>query len=191
MTSDLLTTQAGAAPSRAGEMASLAYSPGYAAPEVVATAEAGEARIRVAPSADVWALGVIAFELLTETRVASVDGDRAAFNDALMGRAPLPWEESGPDAVARLRRLRRLRGSILQCLERDPAQRPSSRQVLESWNQMFDGFTTLASIGSTGSDVGLPVPPAASAAPAVPTAAAGAPQAGAAVADDRTVSNEA
>ena len=50
---------------RAGEVAPLSFSLAYAAPEVVATLHHGERRMRVTPALDAWAIGVVAFELLT------------------------------------------------------------------------------------------------------------------------------
>ena len=47
-------------------MANLAFSPRYAAPEVVAAFEAKQPQVKVEPSMDMWALGVMAFELLTD-----------------------------------------------------------------------------------------------------------------------------
>jgi serine/threonine protein kinase len=159
---------------RAGEHAGLTYSPGYAAPEIIAHAEAGQSRIVVTPAADMWALGVIAYELLTETRVSPPGSDRAEMNAMLMGRKPLPWEETDDAALARLRRLRRLKGTILQCLDRNPLGRPTAEGIVTAWNQMFDGLTTQAAVPSAEHATGEPAlaPPPALAGIAAPEAAA-------------------
>ena len=50
---------------RSGEVAPLAYTLAYAPPEVAKAVDAGARTIEVAPAIDAWALGVVAFELLT------------------------------------------------------------------------------------------------------------------------------
>ena len=50
---------------RAGEAARVGFTPAYAAPEVVAANAAGDATVTADAAVDAWALGVIAFELLS------------------------------------------------------------------------------------------------------------------------------
>jgi len=50
---------------RAGEQASISYSLRYTAPEVIQALAGNERRMIPEPSLDAWALGVMAFELLT------------------------------------------------------------------------------------------------------------------------------
>ena len=64
---------------------------------------------------------------------------------------PLPWEGSGPDVYARLKLLRRLKGSVLACLDRDPRKRPTAAQLVQTWNRFFDANET--AVSGTGSDV--------------------------------------
>lgn len=53
----------------AGTMAELTnVSLDFAAPEVVRALEAGKNQMKVEPSQDVWALGMVAYELLTRSR---------------------------------------------------------------------------------------------------------------------------
>ena len=47
----------------------------------------------------------------------------------------LQFGDAGPERLAKLRMLRR---SLTSCLARDPAQRPTSTQLLASWNRLFD-----------------------------------------------------
>jgi hypothetical protein len=58
---------------------------------------------------------------------------------AIAGRSRLPWEVGSPGNLEeRLKPLRGLRVTILQCLSRDPSQRPSAARLLSSWDSSFD-----------------------------------------------------
>ena len=130
----------------------MAFSLLYAAPEVIAAAERGETRTVACPAADMWALGVIAFELLTSSRAFPPSaGGVQRIRDQLCGRAPLPWEASESGVL--LSQLRVLKRSVLQCLSRDPTERPSSRELLGAWNGLFEGTT-----GKTTANYPMPEP---------------------------------
>lgn len=107
--------------------------------------EAGNRTIKVDAAVDIWAVGVIAFELLTGQR-AFPSGAAAKSNDtvqaALAGRTPLPWEGDSTATLERLEKLRGLRRSVLKCLERDPAARPTADSLLRSWDHAFDNLLT-------------------------------------------------
>jgi serine/threonine protein kinase len=94
---------------------------------------------------DMWALGVVAFELLTRTRAFTpLIETHAQVRDKLLGATPLPWEDpaTAPELLPSLRALKR---SVLACLARDPTSRPSSREVLGSWNGLLEAETASAS----------------------------------------------
>jgi serine/threonine protein kinase len=129
----------------------MSLSPGYAPPEIVHAFRAGQRSVHTDASTDMWALGVIAFEMLTKQRLF---GKLASADDMMartIGTAPLPWEDSAPEAQAKLRDLRGLKRAVLQCLDRNPAARPSSVQLLQSWNHMFDDPRTGFSAPSNSS----------------------------------------
>jgi serine/threonine protein kinase len=112
----------------------------YAAPELVRAARTGSASMTVSPDVDVWGLGVIAWELLTGERVFQPGMDADAVASVLAGEGQLPWE--APEEAARaLPRLRVLRRSVLKCLSREPAERPTSRDLRGAWNGMFESPT--------------------------------------------------
>lgn len=112
----------------------------YAAPEVVAEMGREPQAAPVLAAPDVWAVGCIAWELLTGAPVfapgTSVQDVQAAFS------APesLPWQrrDTRETHVPRLRILQR---SVLACLQLDPAARPASRELLGAWNGMFESLT--------------------------------------------------
>ena len=117
----------------------------HAAPEVVHALEAGSRTIRVDAAVDIWAVGVIAFELLTGERafpthsMSPVEANSAA-QEAIAGRVPLPWEGTSEKTQLRLKKLRGLRRTVMQCLERDPASRPAAANLANSWDNTFDNM---------------------------------------------------
>jgi serine/threonine protein kinase len=119
----------------AGDEASLSFTLAYAAPEVVAAYKARAHTHVTDPATDVWALGVIAFEMLTGTRAFPLHMPQEEVAERILGHEPLPWE--GPDAAQQLRKLRVFKPIVLDCLQRDPAQRPPIRTVMQSWMPYF------------------------------------------------------
>eukprot|EP00892_Ulva_mutabilis_P000884 jgi/Ulvmu1/10797/UM069_0032.1 len=128
----------GCAESIGAECAQL-FSLHYAPPEVLLAASAGQRTTVADPKGDVWALGIVAFELLTGTRVFKAQADRAEVLPYMSGAQPLPWEAPGRFGV--LRKLGVLRRTVLACLARNPVERPTSGEVLRAWNGMFESET--------------------------------------------------
>lgn len=83
---------------RIGCMAPLSYSLGYAAPEVVAAARAGEQAISVTAALDCWALGVMVMELFAGrgifTRMHGTEAVRRVVNAAPRGAARRMMQQS-------------------------------------------------------------------------------------------------
>lgn len=124
----------------AGQTCPLSLSLLYAAPESLRALEAGERTTVADPATDMWALGVISFELLTASRAFARSMNAEDVRAAIAGRTPLPWEthDFRKKNVPELRMLRR---SVLSCLNRDPQRRPTSTALLQSWNGLFDNAT--------------------------------------------------
>lgn len=124
----------------AGQACPLSLSLLYAAPESVHALEAGIRTTVADPATDMWALGVISFELLTASRSFARSMSADDIRAAIAGRAPLPWE-THDFRKKNIPELRMLRRSVLSCLNRDPQRRPTSTTLLQSWNGLFDHAT--------------------------------------------------
>ena len=139
----------------AGSTARLSYSLKYAAPEVVLALDAGCRTIHVDAAVDMWAVGVIAFELLTGERAFPIHdmsaASESAVHEAIAGRALLPWEGDSESAQHRLVKLRGLRRTVMRCLDRDPAGRPTAAALVSSWDHTFDNMQTRGTTGNAGS----------------------------------------
>ena len=102
----------------------------YAAPEIAHAWEAGASSTTVDKAVDVWALGVAAYELLTQRRAFPAKMTEAEVWDQIAGRTPLPWELLATDAPNHFRA--RIKGIVLTCLHRDPEQRPSAAALAQA-----------------------------------------------------------
>jgi hypothetical protein len=136
----------------ADKPAPLAYSVHYAAPEVIQADALGQQTMLVSGALDMWSLGVVAVELLTGGRIFAPPLTEDDARAQLLGTKPLPWEDPvlQEDLLPKLKVLKR---SVLQCLERDPAKRPTSRELLGAGHGLFESVT-----GTTTSEYIVPVP---------------------------------
>ncbi|NJR41438.1 MAG: hypothetical protein HC767_01030 [Akkermansiaceae bacterium] len=142
---------AGAVAPLPDNLSSLAYT----APEVLASVGPNQPQAaRATAEADMWALGVVAFELLTNERVFPPGTPPEAIRAALAGQAPLSWEDGAVGAEQRREKLRGLRRLVMPCLARVPEQRPSAKAVLHSWHNMFDDMKTRGTFESDGAQHG-------------------------------------
>lgn len=115
-----------------GMRTGLSFSLNYASPEIIIAQESGQRTLDVSASADVWALGVVAYELLSGTRTFAPGTPTSEIRNMISGRLPLPWEEQEP------KQLRTLRHSVLSCLARNAAERPSAAEVHSAWKNLLD-----------------------------------------------------
>ena len=86
-----------------------------------------------------WAIGVIAYELLTGRPAFPLGTTQEGLIDALTGKKKLPWEEASADE---LRMLLKLKGPVLQCLSREPELRPTIDQLMANLYSIFQAATT-------------------------------------------------
>ena len=110
----------------------LAFSLNYAAPELVLAQKRGAGAVTTAAAADVWALGVLAFELLSGRRTFSPGTPEKEIREMLAGSRELPWEREDP------KQLRTLKHSVLACLAREPSARPDAAGVHQAWANLLD-----------------------------------------------------
>eukprot|EP00892_Ulva_mutabilis_P010845 jgi/Ulvmu1/8132/UM040_0028.1 len=122
---------------RIGEEAPLGFSLYYAPPEVVQAYDGGRKTTLCAAAADVWALGVICWELLTKQRFYGAGARSHTVIAQLCGRAALPTEGTICSDLCRRLGGSRLCASILAMLSRAPEHRPSVGELLHQWKSVF------------------------------------------------------
>ena len=105
----------------------------YAPPEVVRAALDGT-DIVVKPSHDIFSLGVVAYEAITQQRALPKRDDVA---QCARGTAQYPWELPAEQQPAAWRSSR-LRPLVLPCLARNPQRRPRASAVLSAVSQLMD-----------------------------------------------------
>jgi serine/threonine protein kinase len=120
----------------------------YCAPEIAIDPSKPLPPTTVTSAADMWGIGVIAFELLTNERVFPTEASDAEIISALRGHA-LPWEAAAPGREGRCEKLRGLKRAVLACLDRDPSRRPTAESLLASWEHMYDSMKTLSTVEAT------------------------------------------
>eukprot|EP01025_Chloroclados_australasicus_P006445 TRINITY_DN12081_c0_g1_i2.p1 TRINITY_DN12081_c0_g1~~TRINITY_DN12081_c0_g1_i2.p1 ORF type:complete len:274 (-),score=8.83 TRINITY_DN12081_c0_g1_i2:191-901(-) len=124
----------------------LAYSLPYAAPEVIHALERNESVMSIHTSLDIWSMGIVMWELLTESRLFPFSMDAAAIQDQLAGRTPLPWEDTANAANrAKVSQLGFLKRIVLSCLSREASERPSAHELHQNLNAIFAHATTTTS----------------------------------------------
>ena len=81
--------------------------------------------VTVHPGHDVWALGVIAYEAITQTRSLTTQNQIA---QCAQGHAQYPWEAHSSQQPQEWLQSR-LRTVMMPCLQRDAAARPTAAQT--------------------------------------------------------------
>lgn len=130
----------------------LSFSLTYAPPEVAVVAQQQGEAVVAAEAVDMWALGLVAYELLTGTVLFQpFTATKDSVLECLTGRKALPWEAGGWEASEERRALGGLKGGVMACLQRDPCARPSASAVRRSWSRLFEYRTTHEGPGPAGS----------------------------------------
>ncbi|DBB08757.1 TPA: hypothetical protein ACH3X3_008192 [Trebouxia sp. C0006] len=120
---------------RSGNMC---YTLRYAAPEVVQGDQSGKEPPLATPAADVWALGVIAYEVLCGQRLFNQEMNQGEVVSMLLGYTPLPYE-ANPALFQSISAPPNAQSMLRQMLQRNPTARPALKDVL--FNSLFAGLS--------------------------------------------------
>lgn len=110
--------------------APLSTSIRWTPPEIQKARDRKQETMQASSAADIWAFGVMGYEILTEKSAFAPGMPRGAIRRMLIGRAPLPWEDHAnssdltDDIVDD-----ELKGIILSCLARKPEIRPTAEAL--------------------------------------------------------------
>ncbi|DBA83586.1 TPA: hypothetical protein ACH3X1_006158 [Trebouxia sp. C0004] len=120
---------------RSGNMC---YTLRYAAPEVVQGDQSGKEPPLATPAADVWGLGVIAYEILCGLRLFNKEMNQGEVVSMLLGYTPLPFE-ANPALFQSISAPPNAQSMLRQMLQRNPTARPALKDVLS--NSLFAGLS--------------------------------------------------
>ena len=126
----VLTDFASTAP--IGAQKPLSFSILFAPPEIAAVVAAQQRTSVVSSAADVWALGIMAWTLLTG-RLPYAHG--VEIMPKLLGEQIFPWEQRLDQETEY--KLGILEPSVRSMLERDPTQRATINNLLLAWRSLF------------------------------------------------------
>ncbi len=110
--------QTGSAYQRLTQSGAIVGTPAFMAPEQLS----GE---RTGPSADLWAVGTIAYTCLTGQRPYPAK-DMARLMESMLGQPPTPLRTLAPDVPEAVEQL------VMQLLSKDAARRPSARMAADA-----------------------------------------------------------
>ncbi|KAL3138737.1 hypothetical protein ABBQ32_005584 [Trebouxia sp. C0010 RCD-2024] len=106
----------------------MTYTLRYAAPEVVQGDQSGREPPLATPAADVWALGVIAYEVLCGLPLFDKDMNQAEVVSMLLGYTAMPFE-ANPALFQSINAPPNAQNMLRQMLQRNPAARPALKDV--------------------------------------------------------------
>jgi serine/threonine protein kinase len=123
----------------AGKIARLTFSLAYSSPETLQLVDSKKCTAISCEAADMWAVGVISYELLTKGKAfPESEWSRDDIRSAALGMRAYPWE-SEVGTFRDIPQLRVLTESVCACLARNPENRPSASQLVKDLNGLFDG----------------------------------------------------
>ena len=117
---------------RAGEVVAPEYTLRFAPPELAIALSKREKVFTAHESADIWAVGVMAYEMITGETLFPPGASAEDMKAILTGQQPFAHEVS-PELMSKLGRLRRV---VQSMLSRNPSERPSILHISRKLDDM-------------------------------------------------------
>lgn len=108
-------------------------------PEIQKARDRKEETMEASTAADIWAFGVMGYEILTEKAAFAPGLPRGTIRRMLIGRAPLPWEDhANSNELTDDIEDNELKGIVLSCLARKPEIRPTAEALALTLQKLLD-----------------------------------------------------
>jgi Protein tyrosine and serine/threonine kinase len=119
--------------------APLSISTRWSSPEIQKARDRKQETMEASTASDVWAFGVMGYELLTEKTAFAPGMPKGTIRRMLIGRAPLPWEDhSNSSDLTDDISDNELKGIVLSCLARKPEIRPTAEALALTLRKLVD-----------------------------------------------------
>ena len=142
-------------------------------PELQKACDRKQDAMEASTAADIWAFGVMGYEILTEKSAFAPGMPRGTMRRMLIGRAPLPWEDHSNSAdLTDDISDNELKGIVLSCLARKPDIRPTAEALALTLQKLVNGARERAEVAAAAAAraataAALAAPPVKLARPAV------------------------
>ena len=127
-------------------------------PEVQKARDRKHESVVADPSTDIWAFGIMGYELLTGKTAFPPGLPRGTIRRMLHGKAPLPWEANAHSSELSAELTdNELKGIVLSCLARKPAVRPSAAALAATLGKLLAASAGSAAAADAHADAAAAV----------------------------------
>lgn len=108
-------------------------------------------------STDIWAFGIMGYELLTGKPAFPPGLPRGTIRRMLLGKAPLPWEDhANSSELTEQLEDNEMKGIVLSCLARKPSIRPHSAALAATFSKIMAASAPAAPLDRSAAAAAAP-----------------------------------